>query len=409
MRRAAGYLRRSVSRDPAREQSREAQESSVRRLAGEAELDLFVDWGLSGGKADRPGYQRLRAEIEADQVSTVFAYSLSRLGRSTVELLGFFELCEQHGTTVVTEADGSISAGTATGRMLLTIMAAVASFEREATAERSAAAREIRRLRGDHQGPAPFGFKVQGGHLIANEDENVRVVIDAFRKTTSLTGATKWLNDHSIRPRGAKGSDRWQRSTVAQILRREAPDLAPRIARRGRPAKTPLLLAGLLACPYDDSILSGHHDKRRRGFVSYECKRREDPGHPWPRSIAEAKVLPLVKAEADRLAIPYDRIEIEDKDQANRAILERQRAQVVDYGIANLIPADQLAARLAVIDDALKALGARRKAIVVPGAIDWTQTPERVNETLRAIWDRVKLGPDLMPREYLWSVPEWRA
>ena len=140
-RRAAGYLRRSASKDPTKEQSREAQEASVRRLAHGAVLDLFVDWGISGGKAARPEYQRLRAEIAADRVDRVYAYSLSRLGRSTTELLSFFELCEAHGVTVETEADGRLDSSTATGRMLLTIISAVATFEREAAAERSAAAR----------------------------------------------------------------------------------------------------------------------------------------------------------------------------------------------------------------------------------------------------------------------------
>jgi hypothetical protein len=28
---------------------------------------------------------------------------------------------------------------------------------------------------------------------------------------------------------------------------------------------------------------------------------------------------------------------------------------------------------------------------------------------LRALWERVELGPDLMPKRFVWRVPEWRS
>lgn len=100
---AAAYLRRSsVSGDSPGDASREAQQEATRRLqqafAPDAELIEYVNWGMSGRKDDRPDYVRLKAAIERDEVCCVFAYSLSRLGRSGGELNEFFELCKAHLT-----------------------------------------------------------------------------------------------------------------------------------------------------------------------------------------------------------------------------------------------------------------------------------------------------------------------
>jgi hypothetical protein len=65
--------------------------------------------------------------------------------------------------------------------------------------------------------------------------------------------------------------------------------------------------------------------------------------------------------------------------------------------------------RLAAIDDALDALDAARIVVTVPDAVDWTQPPATINVVLRALWERVELGPDLMPVRFVWTVPEWRG
>jgi hypothetical protein len=106
---AAAYLRRSsVTGDRPGDASREAQEAAVRRLCGD-DVVLYVDWGITGsGKRTRPEYDRLKADIAAGKVGSVCAYSLSRLGRSTKELLAFVELCTSNGVTVATAVGQSI-------------------------------------------------------------------------------------------------------------------------------------------------------------------------------------------------------------------------------------------------------------------------------------------------------------
>src|SRR4051812_42214744 len=100
-RRPVAYLRRSsaANNHNGGRVSFDVQQQAVLDLAarrGDREPEIIVEWGASG--ADRGGafggtqrggrrraYHVLRAEIEADRVSAVYAYSLSRLARSTRE------------------------------------------------------------------------------------------------------------------------------------------------------------------------------------------------------------------------------------------------------------------------------------------------------------------------------------
>jgi DNA invertase Pin-like site-specific DNA recombinase len=89
---------------------------------------ILTDDGVSGRGAERPAFDRLRAEIRSGNVGTVLAVKLDRLGRSTKELLSFFELCEQRGTRVIV-TDQSIDTSSPVGRLTRTILGAVAEFE----------------------------------------------------------------------------------------------------------------------------------------------------------------------------------------------------------------------------------------------------------------------------------------
>jgi hypothetical protein len=56
----------------------------------------------------------------------------------------------------------------------------------------------------------------------------------------------------------------------------------------------------------------------------------------------------------------------------------------------------------------LDRLGDAEAVVAVP-TIDWTWEPRSVNAVLRAILERVTLGPDMRPVSAVWTMPEWRA
>ncbi len=73
--------------------------------------------------------------------------SLSRLGRSTKDLIELTELFGQRGVHLVSVKE-SIDTSTSTGKLLFTLMSAVAQFERDTIAERTREGLRSARARG---------------------------------------------------------------------------------------------------------------------------------------------------------------------------------------------------------------------------------------------------------------------
>lgn len=116
--------------------------------------DVYSDLAVSGAKGarERPAFAALMGKVQRGD--TIVVYSLSRLGRSTVDVLETLRALEVQGVAFrsVTE---SIDTSTPMGRMVLTVLAAVAQLEREQTAERSKAGVAAARARGARVGRPP--------------------------------------------------------------------------------------------------------------------------------------------------------------------------------------------------------------------------------------------------------------
>lgn len=100
---------------------------------------------MPGTKRDRPELTKLPDRItEGD---TVVIESLSRLGRSTRDLIELTELFEQKGVHLISLKE-SIDTSTSTGKLLFTLMSAIAQFERDVIAERTREGLKSARARG---------------------------------------------------------------------------------------------------------------------------------------------------------------------------------------------------------------------------------------------------------------------
>ena len=73
--------------------------------------------------------------------------SLSRLGRSTKDLIELTELFEEKGVHLVSLKE-SIDTSTSTGKLLFTLMSAIAQFERDVIADRTQEGLKAARARG---------------------------------------------------------------------------------------------------------------------------------------------------------------------------------------------------------------------------------------------------------------------
>ena len=111
---------------------------------------------MTGTKSDRPQLERLKDSVR--EGDTVYIESLSRLGRSTKDLLILVEYFKSKGVTLISDKE-CIDTSTPTGKMMTTVMCALAEFERDLIVERTKEGLEAARARGRKGGRKPKSEK----------------------------------------------------------------------------------------------------------------------------------------------------------------------------------------------------------------------------------------------------------
>src|SRR6516225_2840698 len=127
--RAAIYLRVSTDRQTLENQRQALQGVAERR--GWEVVAVYSDAGISGakGRADRPGLDdMLKAAIKGG-FDVVMAWSIDRLGRSLIDLLGTIQHLETCGVDLYLDQQ-SIDTTTPSGKLMFQVTGAFAEFER---------------------------------------------------------------------------------------------------------------------------------------------------------------------------------------------------------------------------------------------------------------------------------------
>lgn len=131
-----GYARVSTE-----QQNLDRQLDALRKYG----VDMIYNEKMTGTKRDRPELTKLLDRMtEGD---TVVIESLSRLGRSTKDLIELTELFQSKGVHLVSLKE-SIDTSTSTGKLLFTLMSAIAQFERDVIADRTREGLTAARARG---------------------------------------------------------------------------------------------------------------------------------------------------------------------------------------------------------------------------------------------------------------------
>jgi len=105
-----------------------------------AGADLVFKEKISGARADRPQLAKLMASLKAGDVVTVC--KLDRLGRSTTELFALLDRIDKAGAAFRSLGDPMWDTTTPQGKLLRTILAGVAEFERDVIRERTSEGRK---------------------------------------------------------------------------------------------------------------------------------------------------------------------------------------------------------------------------------------------------------------------------
>lgn len=190
--------------------SLEAQKERLRKEASHREMRIvgeYSDEGKSGKNvAGRPEFRKMLADIKSgkDNVDYVLVFKLSRFGRNTADTLNSLQYMEDYGVNLLCVEDNIDSAG-ASGKLMISVLAAVAEIERENIKEQTMAGRQQKARDGLWNGGfAPYGYKLvnvdgqKSKMLVVDEEEAklIRLIYEKYLQGMGVSAVAKWLNEN---------------------------------------------------------------------------------------------------------------------------------------------------------------------------------------------------------------------
>ena len=198
-------------------------------VAGKARYD---DGGISGGTLDRPGVQRLLADIDTGLVQMVVVYKIDRLTRSLADFAKLVERFDAAGCSFVSVTQ-AFNTASSMGRLTLNVLLSFAQFEREVTAERIRDKIAASKKKGLWMGGVPpLGYdphpdpKTRGLLVNAEEAETVRTVFSLYDDLGCLNAVMRKANElrlrsklHHFKSGRVQGDNPFSRGQIYALLR----------------------------------------------------------------------------------------------------------------------------------------------------------------------------------------------
>ena len=185
--------------------SLDAQRDKLRKYAEYEDMTVaaeYSDEGFSGKNIQgRREFQRMLNDIQEckDGVSFVLVFKLSRFGRNAADVLNSLQLMQDYGVNLICVEDG-IDSSKDSGKLMISVLSAVAEIERENIRTQTMAGREQKAKEGRWNGGfAPYGYKLENGELLIAEDEVevIRMIFDRYIHTNDgIRGVAQYMNNH---------------------------------------------------------------------------------------------------------------------------------------------------------------------------------------------------------------------
>lgn len=193
-----GYLRVSTL-----EQNIEKNKSDILRLANEKQLFnvKWVDEKISGTKNWK---ERKLGEVfnTLTKGDAIIVSELSRLGRSTLQILEIMQLAKERGIGVFAVKGGWSLNGTMESKIVMTMLAMISEIERDLISERTKEGLRARKaagvVLGRPKGPGKSKLDQYKEEIVALLNNGSTKTFVSKRYKTSLPNLLNWITKNNI-------------------------------------------------------------------------------------------------------------------------------------------------------------------------------------------------------------------
>jgi len=219
MKKVIGYVRVSTEIQVEKDNSVRNQTSSIKKYCesvGYELVGIFQDEGISGLKNDREGLNKMMENIKRDNVDMVVVYSLSRLGRKLVDVIGWIDDLEKRNVEFLSIKENFGSDGVV-GKLMRNILGSINEFEVGVLSERIRDVKKFKKNKKEvYGGKICFGWKRDNDILVRNEDElKVLDEINDMRVMGwSYIRISKYLNGNGV---VSKNGGKWYSGSVRSV------------------------------------------------------------------------------------------------------------------------------------------------------------------------------------------------
>lgn len=178
--------------------------------------DNYSDGGFSGGKLERPAMQKMIQDAKSGKFDTVVVYKLDRLSRNVRDTLYLVKDIFNANNVDFVSLQENIDTKSAMGNLFITLLSAIAEFEREQIKERMQLGVKGRAKSGKTTSwtTPPFGYEYDANtQLMTVNHYQAEIVRDMFDKIVS-GWSIMGITTHLRKTQGKK----WSHVRVKRIL-----------------------------------------------------------------------------------------------------------------------------------------------------------------------------------------------
>ena len=216
--RVIGYCRVSTDEQADSRGGLDAQVAAITdaaRLRGAILAGIIEDAGVSGGTPwhERPGLSQAIQRIEAGEADILAVARIDRLSRSLADFATILERSRRKRWNLLA-LDAAVDTSTASGELLVSVLASFSVFERRLIGARTREAMAAKRAAGLHMGrrstlPAPVIERINNER---QQGRTLQEIADGLNRDSIATG---------------QGGKRWYPTSIRAVLAAEQPASQP--------------------------------------------------------------------------------------------------------------------------------------------------------------------------------------